>query len=607
MARSQKKTKRQSLIFLSLNPTHLITEYQMNFPKLPLISMFVFATTIAYGKTIKSPVYIGSNIDNIEIASVKTTGKATTIDFYSSDKNKLACLDTTCYLSDESSRVYKAKSLAWDKYEEREVRHIVMTFEPLPESCKIFDLVAYERVHQRFCIYGIHDSKHNPQIPNAECRLDENEYKLVGTKGTARIHGVIKNYRSRKMTIYHSTTPFEDSFRELGETVAFLNQDGTFDVTINLRCPKFAHIGMGVTQGQIPFFIRPGEDLYIEADYSCTTEGNIVYRSSYPTYGNLMNYMPPAVSFLPKADGESETERLLAQEKICLSVVDYLAWKYSFSPFESLLAKNCIRLSYANHLIYEQESEKKKSIVLNDIDFNDRSMIFDCRYSGLLKDLESVVNKKDSPLDGFTPDSFTAQMFRAGNQNGTGNAETFSYPFINDWRKEFNEYKAANSETLEIPTIVSSIIAKHLDEHNGKYIHFVVFPSDYEHLIQVLHKSSNIIHDFDDGNDLEVVFLVTASDSVGKELMPKLKNSFDRYNINEVSEKEMDCLRSATFDNNQFTIDRTGRLIRNPLNIEDEYFFRLNLYRILDREKRSVTKDITLVQHAELKSINVPL
>lgn len=268
-------------------------------------------------------------------------------------------LSRTLYACDEQGdrhQIIRAEDLTLDKsiwLDEGRAVTFKLFFHPLPRRTRIFDIIQGQKVDVLH-IYGIHDAHRQLKIPVAkeEIKDEEVEQKWFKTDTTI-IRGRISNY-NRSMphlaeVLYKSPNVLGRG-RDNGLNYAKIEADGTFRVAALLDNPKWTEVTLGY-QRFIPFYARPGDTI----DFRIDNYGEWNERYSYsnaaghPTYERLMQCFrflsKRLFGELWKIEDIGEFNRRFSEtKKVGARLIDYWAWKYQLSPWESHLLKNNWRM-----------------------------------------------------------------------------------------------------------------------------------------------------------------------------------------------------------------------------------------------------------------------
>lgn len=321
-------------------------------------------------RTFARPAWTGSTTTLIHIEKVELTDTATVISFYG--KNAPGCRMTIApgaYLIGDNGKEYKAlrgEGITLGTYyttpQNGESRFKVL-FEPLPRKTRFFDFIEGQ-TRGSFQIYGIHEEGKAPKTRKQhETFMMTPELEREFFKAdTACVKGRIEGY-SRSLGF--STLLFSQRNVLTGEMKPLtveIQEDGTFEIRFLALHPTEGYAFM---QGKdfhnsFLFYAVPGQT----SELVVKTKGAVVYTSTPSgTFGRQQSlahnyseacaypyseYAADAASYGFKDFIANTMQKMQTR----LHLLDYLAWRFGYTPWERHLAENQIRMTHATRIFY---------------------------------------------------------------------------------------------------------------------------------------------------------------------------------------------------------------------------------------------------------------
>lgn len=345
------------------------------------------------------PAWVGSTTSTIRITKVEFADTATIVSFHEKYKpGWWIRIVKESYLIGEDGRKYNAIRGEGITLGENYVTPpsgegcFKVLFEPLPHKTRFFDFIEG---HSRgaFHIYGVHEEGRAPKISEQQERFvmtPELEQQFF-VADTACVKGRIEGY-SRELGF--STMLYSQSNAMTNEDVPLtvdIREDGKFEFRFLAAHPVE---GGFILQGKdyykwLNFYAVPGQttELVMKAD------GSVIYtsmpsgpfgrkRSLKYGFSEVASY--PYDEFTTDADsldfkGFSDCAMRKMRER--LYVIDYMAWRFGYTPWERHLAECHTRLNYG--------------MAVFDYDLNKSRDVTDASYT------RELTEQEQQQLDGF--------------------------------------------------------------------------------------------------------------------------------------------------------------------------------------------------------------
>ena len=322
------------------------------------------------------PVAIGASTTTIHIAKVEFTDTATVVSFYGKNKpgTQMTFAKGTYLLGEDGGKykVLRGEGMTLGEYyatPQSGESSFKVLFEPLPRKTRFFDLIEGNS-SRAYCFYGVHEAGKAPKMPKERDRfvmtpeLEREFFKA----DTACVKGRIEGY-SRSQG--YSTLQFARENAMTSERAPLtvdIQENGTFELRFPAWHPVegvlFAH-AKNVYKA-LDFYAVPGQtsELVIKADgstvYTACPSGPFGRKGSLEhNASNICTY--PYGEFSADAGKfgfKDFIDNAMQRMRGCLSLVDYMAWRFGYSPWERHLAECYARLEHGQR-IYDYEMDKK--------------------------------------------------------------------------------------------------------------------------------------------------------------------------------------------------------------------------------------------------------
>ena len=338
----------------------------------------------AFKKQFKDVQWLNSNISNAEITHVMLTDTATIVTFHKRDTNNGFRFDrATCLVDDKGKeyRIMRSQGVPGEKFDQffqkatNEANDFKLLFEPLPKKTPFFDLIE-GRKSGDFQILGIHDAKKPIGIPTfvdtVSVPQDFIRTDTVCVRG--RIEGYSRDMGFNTMQIYLGN----ELTREDTPQTIDVHEDGTFEAKFLAFYPEVNYFAIRATNFRqlINLYIVPG----------CTTVVNIHKDWSVDYTGSdeevqrcerlVMSGMADGIGNYEYANYATDKdvlsfvemqEKLMGIAKANERIVDYIAWRHGFNPWEYHLAHvwnkvDCARWIFDYILDTKHADEKVEEI-----------------------------------------------------------------------------------------------------------------------------------------------------------------------------------------------------------------------------------------------------
>lgn len=507
------------------------------------------------------------------INSVTFTDTLTAVSFtYSGTPGLWVRFASTAYASDEAGRRHRVvraqgidlDSLSW--IPESGKLSFSICFEPLPKATRVFDIVE-GTFDGAFRIYGIHDRRSKLRIPKAEESIDSMELDArYFHPDTTVLRGRIQSYNRNGMPdmvkVCYSSDRISFTDGEHYPNCAKIELDGTFCCSFLMDSPKWSELQFGA-QRTLPIYVRPGDTLEIQVEKYGQWNERVSYQetSGRPSYERLMEYdtnsfwndMMNVSKSITRQQFRKALEMLNARAEL---FHDYLAWKFSLSPWETHLLKKYWQLST---LRLEMDYMERK-----------KSGIDTLKHLGLAWDDATIL---------LTPtwsaefrDRLTSHGFQVPLKYG--DLEKVEYP-------AFSRY-SVNSPKAQ--SLIDSFIRK----TGTNYIALAFLnPQQTKQSERFLVTLEHLTLDFENSRD--VSFLAVICCPSKSQLPANIKWRLERHQVKYVvigTEEFLD-LRAAFRKTEvpfEVMLANNGSVLRQPFYMHDEIMFRNNLRTLLRHE-----------------------
>ncbi|MBR2360125.1 MAG: TlpA family protein disulfide reductase [Bacteroidaceae bacterium] len=335
----------------------------IQFFTLAILLLFANGQALAFKKEFKATQWLYSNVGNVTITHVLLTDTATVVTFHKHDTtNGIRFAQATC-LVDDNGKEYRIKGSEGIPRGEffqffpkttNETNDFKLIFEPMPKKARFFDLIE-GRKEDDFRILGIHDAKKPIPIPTfvdtVSIPQDFIHTDTVCLRG--RIEGYSRNLGFTTLPIHLSNVLTNERMPKAIE----IQEDGTFETKFVSCYPFNETLTINMPQGRIfaAFYTIPGCTTVVNihkdwtVDYTGSDEEILRYeRLMKNDVTNLCSY--DYFSYDKDKDSLSfvqmqEKLMSLAKDNECL--VNYIAWRNGFTPWEHHLAHVWNKLEHA--------------------------------------------------------------------------------------------------------------------------------------------------------------------------------------------------------------------------------------------------------------------
>ncbi len=326
---------------------------------------------------IRQPDYLSMYADGVTITEVKSDGTATTLYFHAEGKpgERLRFLKTT-YLSDEQDDRYKATGSKgiqlgeWKKYGKKGKLDFSISFEPLPDTCRVFDCIEGDAAFSNFRFYAIREAGSDGGVfsvsDTAALSLPQGVNGVLPAVAfrpdTVWIEGNIGQAIQSPTVKLHAHLLFEEKSTGSLHDIA-VSADGTFRTGLLLTAPCWGvvQIANGNTARWKSLILIPGSRLQLTADNFTepiqvrTVEGvDFQQFCSHVPYffGNVFYKGPGFEDYRLSTD---EWTALHARDVRYDSICRYVAAKYHLTVAETELlqtARKCESATTSVLMVY---------------------------------------------------------------------------------------------------------------------------------------------------------------------------------------------------------------------------------------------------------------
>ncbi len=327
----------------------MISKKSLFFITLLLCSLHLTATEI------HRPAYLSMYADGVTITEVKSDGAATTLYFHAEGKpgGRMRFLKTT-YLSDEQDNRYKATGSKgiqlgeWKQYGKKGTLDFSISFEPLPDTCRVFDCIESPTSLPVFRFYGIREKDASWDAFPHTAAPDNPLPAAAALMDTVWVDGRIAHYQGNRYQfvpwcltkdLFHADA--NRGFRPGNSIEKFvLHPDGSFH--LKMVVVGVSWVLLQVPGGDIPVLLIPSDHLRISVDRLGQVNQAIRYQSDFPDYSRLLLHAPYLnhVVYDQHAVGnfmasEDSWTRLHRRDSVNRQIVEYLVRKFQLTPTEA--------------------------------------------------------------------------------------------------------------------------------------------------------------------------------------------------------------------------------------------------------------------------------
>ncbi len=338
-----------------------------------VLCALVMCTTVANAAKVSEfaePQHLINNTGALSITRVEFTDTATVLSFHAKHKpNIRICIPSTTYLLGEQDKRYAvlggegiaiAEPFYLSASGEADFK---VLFEPMPKRTRYFDFIGSEGGGNGK-IMGIHDKSRPIKVKQSKETFHWTA-DLSGeffTADTVHLCGRIKDYTPEvgfKTIMFNFTEPTAD---EETPYAIPINTDGTF----SLRFPALFPMQAGVSVESASYdkyyslYCVPGQC----TEVVLSLDGSVEYLQqpggAFACNNALLHGFEDCIDgFFPSYYQQSSAGKLLTEMvedarprlDVALQAVDYLAWRFDYSPWEHHLAETYARLRFGGRLL----------------------------------------------------------------------------------------------------------------------------------------------------------------------------------------------------------------------------------------------------------------
>ena len=535
------------------------------------------------------------------------------------------------YLSDEQGGrhpLLRAEGVEIGKKEyvtEPSGQVFTLTFEALPGSTRYFDLIEGDG-EAEWRIYGIHDEQDEQSFPSVNIGKSELELSQeFFTTAPITIKGRFTGYQRRDMPhivrFNYSCENYDWTDVSAYPFCCMVQADGTFEYQFNYNRPVWANMSFDQGARKVGFYVRPGDVLEVTLSNLGKEGEDVAYHnaSGHAAYSRLMNLMTFDVPWNNPARQATYMEPA-AYRHMVDSVsqaadrgVDYLAWKWKLTSWETHLLKTRRRLELLNmysqyinayidnrNLPYYEKRQptaqyisKEDAAYLNKlIDWDDPSNVIPQEWYGannwllsrteVVKEMHDYVRSGKGDRDGFL-------------NNGFGTAVRNILPdiapilltdLIENERGREHAYGNTFAFQAKDP-VADSLLSRLAEEAGSTYVQVVLLDprgADYSHGVS---GQSHWMADFHKDPTMSFVFVI--SDTMADKDKETLAFWFRDEKRVVVSEEEFIHLQAAfriTAPSGAGTITKGGQILTYRLHSDSEQSFRNGLRSLRRQESK---------------------
>ncbi|MCM1313459.1 MAG: hypothetical protein NC206_08615 [Bacteroides sp.] len=515
-----------------------------------------------------------------------------------------------------------------------------VSFKSLPTNTECFDILSgYD--DDRLCFLGVHDKGGKLKIKAAKEAVDNSEVSADAyTRGTAVILGTVSKPSCDGKLWFAECffRPFMQQADFSGEAtplVAEIDEDGRFELKMDIDCPMYSQFSVrsGGETAHVPFYVRPGDTLRIDLAGEGTE-----YRSSNSKgcFDNLLRngIAPIWFRFGQELRYMNEENVMTAMEVFLdstMRVCDYVAGKYSLSPWETHVMKTGQRLSVLNSFFYgmnsvrhyreravregmmDERDSRNDFAIVRKMPVDDPTvllfgeMLENAAGSLMMSELfrnndspqasvgrmnELLGYKESAPL--FMQAALTTRMKSVWQSGKDETSQINSLISSNYLRHKAEDMKTEvvsvrNSDAYDVPQNPGGdILRRHTDKYNGKYVELVLITGENSGRNLIGNKMVNLIPDFHASKDIQFVYLFDGNAFTSDEYARFADGSLRGEDTHRISGDDFAELRKTLHfieGPKVCTLNREGKIMRQPLFLNDETAFRMSLRTLLENER----------------------
>lgn len=488
-----------------------------------------------------------------------------------------------------------------------------LVFESLPADTKCLDIVNIGN-NAVFRFFGIHDRRHAPKIREREEAVDRGEVaEDVRRRGTAVIRGRIADYspewRLDFIKCYHRPLfSVADLTGESYPVMARIDGGGEFEMTLDTDFPVFSYLtaGLGGSFADIQFYVRPGDTLDVDIRGMRNGLPETEYRSSSAAgcFTDLLQHGIQPAWYSHGPNFHRSTEVIAGDMDAFLDrtmrLCDYISAKYGMSPWETHVLKTGQRLAVLDAFLYAMNTAdhyREEAIrngmpqdkagdagdadfgILAEMPLDDPTALL---FGGMFESAARQLMSSRLFRGGSVPEGVQRLDRLAGRSGGTplmvetalaGSAEPGGSPLTGSYA---------------VPQGAGGDILRSIIGEGGKYTELVCISSPEAGRRLLGDRMTNLLTDFRDSGDIQFVFVFDGGSFTQEEYESFIRNGLDGGACHRVSREDFTDMREAlhfTGGTAVRTLDRDGQVMRTPLSLDNETYFRSSLRRLLQAKQ----------------------
>ena len=576
-----------------------------------------------------------SNTTTVAITALSRTDSTCALTFrLAQPQGSSFSISPQMYLSDEQGGrhpLLRAEGVEIGKKEyvtEPSGQLFTLMFEALPKSTRYFDLIEGDG-EAEWRIYGIHDKQDERSFPSVN--IGKNELELSQeffTTAPITIKGRFTDYQRRGMP---HIVRFNYSYENYDWTdvsaypfCCMVQADGTFEYQFNYNRPVWADMSFDQNNRKVGFYVRPGDVLEVTLSNLGKEDEEVAYHnaSGRATCDGLMNLMTFDVPWNNPTRQATYVEPSVYRhivDSVSLSAergMDYLAWKWQLTPWETHLLKTKRRLEllsmysqYINAYIdnksrphYEEGqstthyiSEEDAAYLNELIDWTDPSSVITQEWYGannwllarteVVKKMHDYMGSGKGDRDGFLNSGFGSAVRKLLPDI----APILLADLIDNERGREHAY--GNSFAFQAKDPVADKLLKRLAEAaESQYVQVVLLDPRGAGYSQGISGQTHWMADFHEDPTMSFVFVI--SDAMTDKDQEALAFWFHDEKLMIASEEEFIHLQAAlriTTTSGEGTITKEGQILTYQLHSDSEQSFRNGLRSLRRLESKIAT------------------
>ena len=324
---------------------------------------------------VDNPEYVGINDGTLELVSVKTTEKSTTLTFRYPGEG-FGGFAAESYLSDEAGMRYrlighKGFSVADSSYLKVGRKGIYrLEFEPLPADTRVFDLIEnLFHPHATF-FYGIREEGTPMAVTQATVSMGDNSFPDIDFKpDSVWVHGYIADYDTARYRFTDVAQLFlGGELTRDGSPKSMIETDGSFVLPLKIYGPTWTHLNLHSSKSRfgylVPVMLYPGDHIELRISDIDKAEWDIKYTSRIgKDFSNLMHCIPSMCLKMIVGGNPQEirqdsiryegwTPELIDQQFDSYdTLASYLTGKYALNNVEAVMLRGELTNSLARDIL----------------------------------------------------------------------------------------------------------------------------------------------------------------------------------------------------------------------------------------------------------------